>query len=159
MIEGVAWSVQRIPTAVNFGFLGRSRYFSIQVAPQLSSRGWVDPVPDSLLLRKSGSAGNRSRDLRICSQELSPLDHRGGPKPNSYFYIYRSSNMHLQLYVSFYNSEFTSYLHTPLWIIREINFPPTPDIRECNVVGNVMVFVARFLSYLRPCYWFIDSTK
>jgi hypothetical protein len=34
------------------------------VAPQLSSRGWVDPVPDPLLLRKSGSA------------ELWPLDHR-----------------------------------------------------------------------------------
>jgi hypothetical protein len=32
-----------------------------QVAPQLYSRGWVDPVPDPLLLRKSGSAGNRTR--------------------------------------------------------------------------------------------------
>jgi hypothetical protein len=38
----------------------------------------VDPVPDLLLLRKSGSAGNRTRDFWICSQELSPLDHRGG---------------------------------------------------------------------------------
>jgi hypothetical protein len=28
---------------------------------QLYSRGWVDPVPDPLLLRKSGSAGNRTR--------------------------------------------------------------------------------------------------
>jgi hypothetical protein len=36
----------------------------------------VDPVPDPLLLRKSGSAGNRSRDLWICSQELWPLDHQ-----------------------------------------------------------------------------------
>jgi hypothetical protein len=32
-----------------------------QVAPQLYSRGWVDPVPDPLLLRKSGSAGNRTQ--------------------------------------------------------------------------------------------------
>jgi hypothetical protein len=40
------------------GFLDRSRYFFFQVAPQLYSRGWVDPVPDSLLLRKSSSAGN-----------------------------------------------------------------------------------------------------
>ena len=47
-----------------------------QVA-QLTSRGWVDPVPDPLL-RKSGSAGNRTRDLCICSQKLWPLDHRGG---------------------------------------------------------------------------------
>jgi hypothetical protein len=38
-VEGVAWSEQRIPTAVNLGFLDRSRYFFIQVAPQLSSRG------------------------------------------------------------------------------------------------------------------------
>jgi hypothetical protein len=43
---------------------------SIQVVPQLSSRGWVDPVPDSLLLKKLGSAGNRTRDLWYCSQEL-----------------------------------------------------------------------------------------
>ena len=53
--------------------------FFIQVAPQLTSRGWVDPVPDPLLLRKSGSAGDRTRDLYICSQKLWPLDHRGGP--------------------------------------------------------------------------------
>jgi hypothetical protein len=42
-------------------FLDRSRCFSFQVAPQLDSRGWVDPVPDPLLLRKSGSAGNPTR--------------------------------------------------------------------------------------------------
>jgi hypothetical protein len=38
-VEGVAWSAQRIPTAVNLGFLDRSRYFFIRVSPQLSSRG------------------------------------------------------------------------------------------------------------------------
>jgi hypothetical protein len=38
----------------------------------------VDPVPDPLHLRKSGSAGNLTRDLCICIQELWPLDHRGG---------------------------------------------------------------------------------
>jgi hypothetical protein len=38
-IEGVTWSAQRITTAVNLSFRDRSRYFSIQVAPQLSSRG------------------------------------------------------------------------------------------------------------------------
>jgi hypothetical protein len=45
------------------GFLDRSRYFSLQVA-QLYSRGWVDPVPDPLILRKSGSAGNRTQTSR-----------------------------------------------------------------------------------------------
>jgi hypothetical protein len=69
-IEGVAWSAQRIPTDVNYGFLDRSRYFSIQVARQLSSRGCVDPVPDPVLLRKSGNSGNETRDLWVCSQEL-----------------------------------------------------------------------------------------
>jgi hypothetical protein len=44
------------------GFLDRSRYFLFQVAPQLYSIFWVDPVPDPQLL---------------CSQKLWPLDHRG----------------------------------------------------------------------------------
>jgi hypothetical protein len=49
------------PYGRNPGFLDPSRYFSFQVAAQLYSRGWVDPTPDPLLLRKSGSAGNRTR--------------------------------------------------------------------------------------------------
>jgi hypothetical protein len=60
------------------GFLDWNRYYFFQVAPQLYSRGWVDPFPDPLLLRKSGSAVNRTRDLWICSQKLWLLDHRGG---------------------------------------------------------------------------------
>jgi hypothetical protein len=59
------------------GFLDRSRYLIVQVTPQLSPRGWVNPVPDPLHSRKSGCAGNRTRDLCICSQKLWPLDHRG----------------------------------------------------------------------------------
>jgi hypothetical protein len=54
------------------GFLDRSCYFVFQVAPQLYSRGWVDPVPDPLLLRKSpdytaalysGREGSSAREL------------------------------------------------------------------------------------------------
>jgi hypothetical protein len=62
----------------NLDFIDRSRYYFFQVAPQLYSRGWVDPVPDPLFLRKVGSPGNWTRDLWICSQELWPLDHRCG---------------------------------------------------------------------------------
>jgi hypothetical protein len=51
------------PTAVNLSFLDHSRYFFFQIAPHLCSRGWVDPVPDPLLLRKSGCSENRTRDL------------------------------------------------------------------------------------------------
>jgi hypothetical protein len=66
------------PYGRNLGFLDRSRCVFFQVAPQLYLRGWVDPVPDPLLLRKSDSAGNWTRDLWNCCQELWPLDHRGG---------------------------------------------------------------------------------
>jgi hypothetical protein len=66
--RSVAWSVLMISTAVNLGFLDRCRYFSIQVAPQLSSRGWVDPVPDPLLLRKCGSVRNRTWDIWVSKQ-------------------------------------------------------------------------------------------
>jgi hypothetical protein len=106
-------SAWRILTVVFSDFLGRSRYFFFQAAPQLYSRGKVDPVPDLLFLMISGSAGNRTRTSGsvarnfdhltteavffllhniykfssyltgnntspFCSQELWPLDHRGG---------------------------------------------------------------------------------
>jgi hypothetical protein len=38
----------------------------------------MDPVPDPLLRIKSSSAGNRIQGLWVSSQELWPLDHRGG---------------------------------------------------------------------------------
>jgi hypothetical protein len=44
-------------TVVNLSFLDRSHYFFFQVAPHLSPRELVDPVPDPLLRGKSGSAG------------------------------------------------------------------------------------------------------
>jgi hypothetical protein len=66
-----------VPTAVSFGFLDRSRYFFLKVAPHLSSRGWVDSVSDPMLLRVSGSTRKLNRELWICNQELGPLNHRG----------------------------------------------------------------------------------
>jgi hypothetical protein len=63
-------------TADYLGFWDRSRFFFFQVAPQLSSWGWVDPVPEPLLPTTSRSAGNPTRDLCICSQELWSLHHR-----------------------------------------------------------------------------------
>jgi hypothetical protein len=54
------------------GSQDRSRNFLFQVAPQLYSRGWVHPVPDPLLLRKSGSAGNRTR---TCGSVARNSDH------------------------------------------------------------------------------------
>jgi hypothetical protein len=56
------------------GFIDRRRYCFLQVAPQLHSRGWVDPVTDPLLLRKSRSAGNRTRASGPVARNS---DHRG----------------------------------------------------------------------------------
>jgi hypothetical protein len=60
----------KYPHGRNLDFLDRSRYYFFKAAPQLYSRGRVDPVPDPLLLRKCGSSVNRTRDLWICGQEL-----------------------------------------------------------------------------------------
>jgi hypothetical protein len=62
----VSYTLCRVVSATDpygriLGFLDRSRYFIFQVAPQLYSRGLVDPDPDPLLVRKTGSAGNRTR--------------------------------------------------------------------------------------------------
>jgi hypothetical protein len=65
------------PYSCILDFIDWSRYYFFQIAPQLCSQGWVDPVPDPLLLRTSGSSRNQAWGLRICSQELWPLDHRG----------------------------------------------------------------------------------
>jgi hypothetical protein len=59
-IEGATWSVWRIPTGV-FSVSRQEPLLFFQVAPQLYSRGWVDPVQDPLLFFFAGSAGNRTR--------------------------------------------------------------------------------------------------
>jgi hypothetical protein len=58
------------------GFLDRSRYFFFQVTPQLYSRGWVDPVPDRLLVRKSGSAGIEPGPLDLYPATLTTRPQR-----------------------------------------------------------------------------------
>jgi hypothetical protein len=65
-------------TVVNLSFLDQSHYLSFKWLLIYPHKGWVDPVPDSPLLRKSGSVVNRTRNLWFSSQKLWPLDHRGG---------------------------------------------------------------------------------
>ena len=43
---------KRYPSTLISVFLTGFRYFSYQAATQLASRGWVDPVPDPILLEK-----------------------------------------------------------------------------------------------------------
>jgi hypothetical protein len=76
---------QRVPRGQSNGSQqSYSRLSRLELLPFLSSSSSIlltrlnGPVPDPLLLRKSGSAGNRTQDLWICKQELWPLDHRGG---------------------------------------------------------------------------------
>jgi hypothetical protein len=56
-----------------------THYFSAThvtpLTPKLYSRGWAHPVPDPLLLRNPGSAGNRTR---ISGSVARNSDHRGG---------------------------------------------------------------------------------
>jgi hypothetical protein len=77
----------RVPRGQRDGSLRPYSRFSRQepllfyeVAPQLYSGGWVGPVPEPLLSFSSGSAGNRTQDPWICSQELWPLDQDPIPK-------------------------------------------------------------------------------
>jgi hypothetical protein len=75
------------PYARNLGFLYRIRYFSFKVAPQLFSRGWVDPVSDLVLFRKSGSARNWTRSFGSVARNS---DHTLTTKPqrrSTFFYI------------------------------------------------------------------------
>jgi hypothetical protein len=68
----------------NLDFLDRSRYYLFHVAPQLTSRGWVNPVLNPLLLRKSGSAGNRTRDPCIWQPEtLTTRQHERSSSGNT----------------------------------------------------------------------------
>jgi hypothetical protein len=50
-------------TVVNLSFLDRNCYFPFKELLIYPHKDWVDPVPDLLPLRKSGSAGNRTQDL------------------------------------------------------------------------------------------------
>jgi hypothetical protein len=77
-INGATWSAWRIPTAL-FSVSRQEPLLFYQVAPQLYSRGWVDPVPDPTTVFFSGSAGNRTRASGSVAKNSWPLDHRGGP--------------------------------------------------------------------------------
>jgi hypothetical protein len=73
-------SGHRLPWEIFSGLLLQQLLVQLLIYPY---KGSVDPVPDPLLLRKSGSAVNRTRDLRVSSQELWPLDHRGVPRTST----------------------------------------------------------------------------
>ena len=59
-VQGALWLAKRYPSTLISVFLTGFRYFSCQAATQLASRGWVDPVPDAILLEKFLGYGRES---------------------------------------------------------------------------------------------------
>jgi hypothetical protein len=59
----------------------------------------MEPATDPLLLKKSGGAGNRNRDLWICSQELCPLQ-----TANEMFLPFFSASLTTEIITAHYNT-------------------------------------------------------
>jgi hypothetical protein len=53
--------VRRIPYASNLGFLDLEPLLYLSSSSSIVPKRLSGPIPDPLLLRKSGSAGNRTR--------------------------------------------------------------------------------------------------
>ena len=51
-VLGALWLAKRVSLNLNFNFLNRISLLLTSIATQLSSRGWVDPVPDPILPEK-----------------------------------------------------------------------------------------------------------
>ena len=47
-VQGALWLAKCLSLNLNFSFHNRIRYFPYQVATQMSSRGWVDRIPDPI---------------------------------------------------------------------------------------------------------------
>ena len=97
----------------------------------------MDPVPDPLLHRKSGSAGNRTRDLCICSQKLCPLDHRGGL-------------LHLELLLFTQSFCFTGLKLYALWTSFESR--TTLEPRPCHVHAQTLSLSSYFQKIFSVLY-------
>ena len=49
--DRIMWLALRSVKSINVDFLNQLRYFSNHVATQLSSWGWVDPIPDLIHIK------------------------------------------------------------------------------------------------------------
>jgi hypothetical protein len=85
-IGGVAWSAQRIPTAVNLGSLDQEPLLFHSSSSSVILTRLSGPRSRPTTSQKiTGNAGNRTRVVWIGSQELWPVDHRGGHKVHTCF--------------------------------------------------------------------------
>jgi hypothetical protein len=69
-IDGVVWSAQRIPTAVNLDFLDPEPLLFHSSSSSVILTRLSKSLSRLTTSQKSGSAANRTRDLWICSQKL-----------------------------------------------------------------------------------------
>ena len=140
--------------------------FWIGAATFYSSNSSIDltrlsgPRSRLLLLRKSGSAGNRTRDLCICSQKLWPLDHRGGPRiwiarQNPLLFLITASRRILQIFLKLFNTSLGA-LH------RLLIFHMLPASLCCTFVNALNVLYFPWLDSRRgprsPHYWGFEIT-
>jgi hypothetical protein len=159
-----------VPYCRNIGLLDRSRYFFLQVAPQLYSRGWVDPVPDPLLLRKCGSAGNRTRASG--SVAIRPQRRPPPRQQNSYLKFYKFKISEELTDIRFYFPslqccfssrvlwEFSELWHhheTSVYIVRRFSACslPVPSFSISFVKRWVFCVPARVLHF-RNWWWDFD---
>ena len=113
----------------------------------------MDPVPDPLLLRKSGSAGNRTRELCICSQKLWPLDHRGSQR------IYMLSKIKYRKQASVIASQSSlsrympiAYIHVCIkFLSRFQNLSHVCNFEGFNAVSHIVISSWN-CRYIRACY-------
>jgi hypothetical protein len=95
----------------------------------------VDPVPDPLLLRKSVSAGNRTRDLWICRPQRRSFTRREKLhktlEPLSKFRTWNLPYTEIfWFYLLHFSSWFPAWLTLQPWIWRR-DVHPTPRL-TCN---------------------------
>jgi hypothetical protein len=87
-------------TVVHLSFLDRRRYFSFNLLLIYPHKGWVDPVADPLLLRKSGSAGTSgfaARNSDYYTTEVVPWSVEN--IKNNPVLIHVLTNIHAYIYI------------------------------------------------------------
>jgi hypothetical protein len=134
------------PQAVNFGFLDRSRYF-LEIAPQLSSRGWVDRsfrlVTNKIInFLRSRSLPSHSNSQHLMEPECSHHVHKSVPLvPECYRQVeLLSKTTCLCTHCAFFTFHFTTnYCH-----VVTVNFPCKPS-RSIRVLRTTSVYCRGFV--------------
>ena len=75
-VQGTLWLAKCLSLNLNFSFLNRISLLLNQIATQLSSRGWVDPVPDHILPEKFLGQESNPGPLAWQSDMLTTIPNR-----------------------------------------------------------------------------------